>query len=585
MKPSVSTTCRILPRSMPSTSTLMLPSGSFRLCTMLTMVPTWKMSPALGSSIEASCWVARNIFLSLARASSSARTLDSRPTTNGVIMYGKMTTSRMGIMGNFLLSNFSLGFDNSVSRLWSRLACRFLDHGQRDVPLLHHLASHFKFFNLLLAGQTIHQFQHEFFQNHAQAAGADFARHGLAGNRPVRVVAELQPHVLEFEQTLVLFHNCVLGARQNLHQRVFVQLLEHSHNWEAPDKLGDQSKLDQVFRLRFRDEFKVSQRGYARFGLRIFSHAEAESLLADAPSNDFLQADEGAAANEEDVRGIDGREFLMRMLAATLRRHVRNRPFQNLEQRLLHAFARHVARDRGVLVLASDLVDFVDVDDTGLGAAHIAFGRLQKFKNDVLDVLADVTGLGQRGRVHDREGHIEHAGERLRQQRLAGSGRPDQQNIRLGQFHAVAGALAVHVNAFVMVIDGDRQLLLGLLLPDDVFVEEGLHFERLGQLVGDGSRRSRGAVVFEDRVADRHALVADVCPGIVARRRNQFRNRVLRLVAERTAQHLFRARSVFHSVLLLLWWPSRGWLPSPGTRQAASLHYVMNCRSYLYRVL
>ena len=55
----------------------------------------------------ASCWVARKIFLSPASASSSARTLDSRPTTNGVIMYGKMTTSRMGIMGSFLVSNFS----------------------------------------------------------------------------------------------------------------------------------------------------------------------------------------------------------------------------------------------------------------------------------------------------------------------------------------------------------------------------------------------------------------------------------------------------------------------------------------------
>ncbi len=43
-----------------------------------------------------------------ASASSRARTLDSRPTTNGVIMYGKMTTSRMGIIGSFLVSNFSL---------------------------------------------------------------------------------------------------------------------------------------------------------------------------------------------------------------------------------------------------------------------------------------------------------------------------------------------------------------------------------------------------------------------------------------------------------------------------------------------
>src|SRR5271168_2333339 len=58
--------------------------------------------------MEASCCVARKIFLSAARASSRARTLDSRPTTKGVIMNGKMTTSRMGIMGSFLDSNFSL---------------------------------------------------------------------------------------------------------------------------------------------------------------------------------------------------------------------------------------------------------------------------------------------------------------------------------------------------------------------------------------------------------------------------------------------------------------------------------------------
>src|SRR6202011_1958527 len=62
----------------------------------------------LGSSIEASCWVARKIFLSPAMASSRARTLDSRPTTKGVIMNGNMTTSRMGIIGNLFVSDFSL---------------------------------------------------------------------------------------------------------------------------------------------------------------------------------------------------------------------------------------------------------------------------------------------------------------------------------------------------------------------------------------------------------------------------------------------------------------------------------------------
>ena len=75
---------------------------------MLATVPTEKISSGRGSSTLASCCVARKIFLSPASASSSARTLDSRPTTNGVIMCGKMTTSRMGIIGKRRVSDFSL---------------------------------------------------------------------------------------------------------------------------------------------------------------------------------------------------------------------------------------------------------------------------------------------------------------------------------------------------------------------------------------------------------------------------------------------------------------------------------------------
>ena len=64
-----------------------------------------------------------------------------------------------------------------------------------------------------------------------------------------------------------------------------------------------------------------------------------------------------------------GGEFLVRMLASALRRNVGDRAFEDLQQRLLHAFAGDVARDRRVLVLAADLVDFVDVDDAAAARA------------------------------------------------------------------------------------------------------------------------------------------------------------------------------------------------------------------------
>ena len=177
----------------------------------------------------------------------------------------------------------------------------------------------------------------------------------------------------------------------------------------------------------------------SRFGDRLDVGLEAERLLAGAALDLLVEADERAAADEEDVGRVDLEELLVRMLAAALRRHVGDRAFEDLQQRLLHALARDVAGDRRVLVLAADLVDLVDVDDALLALLDVAAGRLQQLEDDVLDVLADVARLGQRRRVDDREGDREQLGERLREQRLAGAGRADQQDVRLGQLDRRCG--------------------------------------------------------------------------------------------------------------------------------------------------
>ena len=109
----------------------------------------------------------------------------------------------------------------------------------------------------------------------------------------------------------------------------------------------------------------------------------------------------------------------MRVLAPALRRHRRGRALEDLEQRLLHALTGDVTGDRRVLGLAGDLVDLVDVDDPGLGLLDVVVGGLDQLEEDVLDVLADVARLGERGGVGDRERHLQQPGERLREQRLA----------------------------------------------------------------------------------------------------------------------------------------------------------------------
>src|SRR6516165_630840 len=112
--------------------------------------------------MEASCCVARKIFLSPAIASSSARTLDSRPTTNGVIMYGKMTTSRMGIIGRRFVSDFSLEVSiilrGKVTAPQAppalapgdRMSAGLFQKCQTDFLREHHLFGHLKLAHLLI---------------------------------------------------------------------------------------------------------------------------------------------------------------------------------------------------------------------------------------------------------------------------------------------------------------------------------------------------------------------------------------------------------------------------------------------------
>ncbi len=94
------------------------------------------------------------------------------------------------------------------------------------------------------------------------------------------------------------------------------------------------------------------------------------------------------------------------MLASTLRGNVGDRAFQNLQESLLHAFAGDIAGNRRILVFASNLVDFVNLNDASLCSAYVAIGRLQQLQDDVFYVFADIAGFGQGGRVDDGKGDV-----------------------------------------------------------------------------------------------------------------------------------------------------------------------------------
>ena len=200
--------------------------------------------------------------------------------------------------------------------------------------------------------------------------------------------------------------------------------------------------------------------------------------------------------------------------------------FHQLQQRLLDALARHVAGDRGIVGFAGNLVDLVDVDDAALGLLDIIVGGLEQLQDDVLDILADIAGLGQRRRVGHGEGHVENSRQRLGEQRLAAAGRADQQDVRLGELDLIAGLDAVG-EPLVMVVDRDRQHALGAVLPDHIIVEHLVDFRRSRNAVASLDQGRLG-LLADDVVAQLDAFVADED----GRARNQLADLMLRLAAE-----------------------------------------------------
>ena len=122
------------------------------------------------------------------------------------------------------------------------------------------------------------------------------------------------------------------------------------------------------------------------------------------------------------------------MLAAALRWHAGHGAFNELEQGLLNALTRHVARDGGVVRLACDFVNFVDVHNAALGTFNVVVATLQQLGHDVLDVFTHIACFGEGGGIGHDEGHIQHARQSLGQQSFAGASRSNEQDVALGQF-------------------------------------------------------------------------------------------------------------------------------------------------------
>src|SRR6516165_8859253 len=413
------------------------------------------------------------------------------------------------------------------------------DDGGVDV-LEHDRAGDDDPFHVLAAGHLVHHREQDFLQDGPQAAGAGAAQDGLVGDGFERVGRELQVHPIQLEQPPVLLDQRVPRLGEDADERLAVEVVHAGDDGQAADELGDHAELEQVLGHHLGERV-----GGGPVVLDPQLRPEPHPALADALLDDLLQAGERPAADEQHVGGVDLDELLVRVLAPALRGHRRGRALQDLQQRLLHALAGHVPGDRRVLALAGDLVDLIDVDDAGLGLLDVVLGGLDELEQDVLDVLADVAGLGQGGGVGDGERHVEQAGQRLGEQGLAGPGGPEQQDVGLGQLDPVLAGpdVAARLDPLVVVVDRDRQGLLGLFLADHVGVEELVDLARLGQAVPP-ELGGLGQLLLDDLVAEIYAFVADVHAGAS----DELLDLLLALSAERTLQEVTTVPDTCHQL-------------------------------------
>src|SRR5579859_96262 len=416
-----------------------------------------------------------------------------------------------------------------------------------------------------------HRVEQRLLDDRLEGARARSALQGQLCDRVEAALLEDQLDVVQREELLVLLDQRVLRLGEDAHDVLLIEVVQGHDDRQAADELGDEPVLQQVLRLHLLERLG---HGLA-LDLRV-RRAEADRAPADALLDDLLEPVERATADEQDVGGVDLDEILVRVLAPALRRNVGDRALEDLQQRLLHALAADVARDRRVVGLARDLVDLVDVDDSALGAADVEVGSLDEAQQDVLDVLAYVPGLGEARRVRDRERNVEDLRQRLREVRLAAAGRADQQDVRLRQLD-VTNRLRGR-DALVVVVDLHRQHFLGAVLADHVLVERGADGLRVGDEPGlllllPG----RAIVVLEDLLAEVDALIADEH----ARARHQLAHLVLALPAEGAAGVSASVLSFVHRYLFDVGVVSIKTTPAPGDygpRESRSQGLCTRCR-------
>ena len=204
-------------------------------------------------------------------------------------------------------------------------------------------------------------------------------------------------------------------------------------------------------------------------------------MRVEALSNFLLNAIECSTADEEDVVRVYVNVVLVRMFATTFGGNIDNASFEEFKHTLLHSFSAHIARDGWVVALTRNLIDFVNENDTALSFFHIEIGHLEQTREYAFHVFAHVSCFGEDCCIYNGERNLEELGNGASQERLTRTRGADHHNVALLNFYRIVFVFVFVENAFVVVVDSNREIFFCCILSDDILIKIGLDFLGSGQ--------------------------------------------------------------------------------------------------------
>ena len=313
----------------------------------------------------------------------------------------------------------------------------------------------------------------------------------------------------------ILLQKAVAGLLEYANHLIDAQVFQRGDDRQTADQLRDQAKFDQIVRDQILQCFALGDFLFAA-DFRAKTEGGRIGPLFDNPFNPL----KCAAADKEDITGIDLDHLLLRMFAAALGRYVGDRSFQNFQKCLLNTLTADVTGDRSVFGFTGDFVNFVNIDNTVFGSFYIKICRLQQTNQHIFDVIANIAGFGQCRCVCNRKRNIQDLRQSLCQQRLTDTSRSQKENIALLQFYILVLIGALMQNPLIMVINRDRQRNLGLILANNILVQHSFNLSWLEQcdvLISSyrfiprvGNRREK-PLLRQHLITKRDTLVADIC--------------------------------------------------------------------------